>query len=250
MATFILMIAIAYVAGSIPTGYWVAKAVKGIDIREHGSKSTGATNVLRCVGKGPALFVFLFDIFKGYAPVAAAAYCEGGRPDWALFGITHVCAPLCALAALIGHSKSIFLGLQGGKSAATGLGTVIALSNPVGALLFATWLLVLWATKIVSVASIAAVWLLPVYFYLLKCPPAQVAYGVMALIYVTLRHKANIKRLLDGTEPKVGQKAKAAAAAFDGQKKTATTESQSSEESSKESNEPEDSKRSRESLQS
>ncbi len=232
MATFFLMIAIAYLAGSIPTGYWVAKAVKGIDIREHGSKSTGATNVLRCVGKGPALFVFLFDIFKGYAPVAAAAYFDGGRHDWALFGMTHVCAPLCALTALIGHSKSIFLGFQGGKSAATGLGTVIALSNMVGALLFATWLLVLWATKIVSVASLAAVWLLPVYFFSFHCPPAQVAYGVMALIYVTLRHKANIKRLMEGTEPKVGQKPKNAG-----------------DESSKESKEVEDSNRSQESLQ-
>lgn len=255
------MIAIAYVAGSIPTGYWVAKAVKGIDIREHGSKSTGATNVLRCVGKGPALFVFLFDIFKGYAPVAAAAYFDGGRQDWALFGMTHVCAPLCALAALIGHSKSIFLGFQGGKSAATGLGTVIALNNAVGALLFATWLLVLGVTKIVSVASIVAVWMLPVYFFVLGCPPAQVAYGVMALIYVTLRHKANIKRLMEGTEPKVGQKAKNAAAAAE--KKTTGNESSSIQsptlneshssievQSSKESNVIEDSNRSRESLQS
>ncbi len=255
------MIAIAYVAGSIPTGYWVAKAVKGIDIREHGSKSTGATNVLRCVGKGPALFVFLFDIFKGYAPVAAAAYFDGGRQDWALFGMTHVCAPLCALAALIGHSKSIFLGFQGGKSAATGLGTVIALNNAVGALLFATWLLVLGVTKIVSVASIVAVWMLPVYFFVLGCPPAQVAYGVMALIYVTLRHKANIKRLMEGTEPKVGQKAKNAAAAAE--KETTGNESSSIQtptlneshssievQSSKESNVIEDSNRSRESLQS
>lgn len=263
MATFLLMIAIAYVAGSIPTGYWVAKAVKGIDIREHGSKSTGATNVLRCVGKGPALFVFLFDIFKGYAPVAAAAYFDGGRQDWALLGMTHVCAPLCALAALIGHSKSIFLDFQGGKSAATGLGTVIALNNAVGALLFATWLLVLGATKIVSVASIVAVWMLPVYFFVLGCPPAQVAYGVMALIYVTLRHKANIKRLMEGTEPKVGQKAKdAASAAADEKKATdelhSSRDSQSSNEiqlskesqSSKESNETEDSNRSRGSLQS
>lgn len=202
------MIAIAFVAGSIPTGYWVAKAVKGIDIREHGSKSTGATNVLRCVGKGPALFVFLFDIFKGYAPVAAAAYLDGGRQDWALVGVTYICAPLCALSALIGHSKSIFLGFQGGKSAATGLGTVIALSNSVGALLFATWLAVLAATKIVSVASIFAVWMLPIYFYVLGCPMPMVAYGVMALIYVTLRHKTNIKRLMEGTEPKIGQKSK------------------------------------------
>lgn len=206
MLTAVLMIAIAYVAGSIPTGYWVAKAVKGIDIREHGSKSTGATNVLRCVGKGPALFVFLFDIFKGYAPVAAAAYLDGGRADWTMFGVSHMTAPLCALAALIGHSKSFMLGFQGGKSAATGLGTVFALSLPVGSLLFATWLIVLAATRIVSVASVVAVWMLPVYFFLLGCPAPMIGYGVLALMYVTLRHKANIKRLMEGTEPRLGQK--------------------------------------------
>jgi acyl phosphate:glycerol-3-phosphate acyltransferase len=208
LATFILMIAIAFVAGSIPTGYWVAKAVKGIDIREHGSKSTGATNVLRCVGKGPALFVFLFDIFKGYAPVAAAVYLDGGRADWTIFGLAHTCAPLCAVAALVGHSKSIFLGFQGGKSAATGLGTVTALNPLVGGVLFATWLLILGITKIVSVASIGAVWMLPVYFWLFHDPAAHIAYGFTALVYVTWRHKANIKRLMEGTEPKIGQKPK------------------------------------------
>lgn len=208
MATFLLMIAIAYLAGAIPTGYWVAKAVKGIDIREHGSKSTGATNVLRCVGKGPALFVFFFDIFKGYAPVAAAMYLDGGRGDWMVFGISYVCAPICAIIAMIGHSKSVFLNFGGGKSAATGLGTVVALSAPVGGLLFATWLLILALTKIVSVASIGAVWLLPLYFYLFGCPLPMVAFGVLALIYVTVRHKANIKRLMEGTEPKIGQKSK------------------------------------------
>ncbi len=116
--------------------------------------------------------------------------------------MTHVCAPLCALAALIGHSKSIFLGFQGGKSAATGLGTVIALNNAVGALLFATWLLVLGRDENcfgrIHRCSLAPAGL----FLCAGCPPAQVAYGVMALIYVTLRHKANIKRLMEGTEPK------------------------------------------------
>ncbi len=223
------MIVIAFVAGSIPTGYWVAKAVKGIDIREHGSKSTGATNVLRCVGKGPALFVFLFDIFKGYAPVAVALYLDGGRADWTFFGLTHLCAPLCAVAALVGHSKSIFLGFQGGKSAATGLGTVFALNPLVGTVLFATWLLILGATKIVSVASIGAVWLLPVYFFLFKDPPAVISYGVVALFYVTLRHKANIKRLFNGTEPKLGQKPQDAKKEEEREeKKTAATETKES----------------------
>lgn len=228
MATFFLMIAIAFVAGSIPTGYWVAKAVKGIDIREHGSKSTGATNVLRCVGKGPALFVFLFDVFKGWAPVAAAVYLDGGKAEWMILGLAHTCAPLCAVAALVGHSKSIFLGFQGGKSAATGLGTVTALNPMVGAVLFATWLLILGLTKIVSVASIGAVWMLPVYFWLFHDPAPHIAYGFTALVYVTWRHKANVKRLMEGTEPKLGKKAKEAS-----EKPNPSEESKVSEESLK-----------------
>lgn len=210
MILAVLFIVAAYVLGSVPTGYWVARALKGIDIREHGSRSTGATNVLRTVGKGAALFTLIADISKGYLPVfLAITFDTGARAqEWTIAGIEHVLPPLVALAALIGHSKSIFLNMQGGKSAATGLGTVLALNPIAGALTFLTFLTVLYLGRIVSISSIVAVAACPLYFFALKSPAAYVGYGVLGFLYVTLRHKANIKRILEGTEPKIGQKPK------------------------------------------
>ncbi|HEY9784985.1 MAG TPA: glycerol-3-phosphate 1-O-acyltransferase PlsY [Candidatus Obscuribacterales bacterium] len=202
--TAVIVILGAYILGSIPTGYWLVKALKGIDVREHGSKSTGATNVLRVAGKGPALFVFAFDLLKGYAPVLLAVHLENSASG-ASAG-AHVLPPLAALAAIVGHSKSVFLGMQGGKSAATGLGTYFALNPTAAALTFVTWLVVLGAGRIVSLASILAVAVSPLYFFVLNSPTAYVVYAFLGFVYVTMRHKANIKRLMEGREPRIGQK--------------------------------------------
>jgi glycerol-3-phosphate acyltransferase PlsY len=205
--------------GSIPTGYWVGKAVKGIDIREHGSKSTGATNVLRCVGKGPALFVFFFDIMvKGYAAVWVAANCtwqisQVGPPVPPHLVSMNLLPVLVAVMQLIGHSKSIFLGFTGGgKSAAVALGSVFAM-NPLAALLsFITWLAILGTTRYVSLASIlatasSAAWVYIVNLFFHQPPQwSYILYCSLGGSYVIYRHKANIQRLLAGTEPKVGQK--------------------------------------------
>ncbi|MFN8659277.1 MAG: glycerol-3-phosphate 1-O-acyltransferase PlsY [Candidatus Obscuribacterales bacterium] len=219
MFGWLLAILAGYLLGSIPTGYWVGKLVKGIDIREHGSKSTGATNVLRCVGKGPALFVFLFDIFKAYAPVwVSATYTReisqlGPAMSEQLMG-WHVLPTAVAVMELLGHSKSIFLGFTGGgKSAAVALGSVFAM-NPLAALLsFFTWLTILGLSRFVSLASIlatasSAVWVYLVNTYFHEHPQwAYILYCSVGGSYVIYRHKANIKRLLSGTEPKIGQKA-------------------------------------------
>jgi glycerol-3-phosphate acyltransferase PlsY len=215
-----LVVVFSYILGSIPTGYWVGMALKGIDVRKEGSKSTGATNVLRLVGKGPALFVLAVDVLKGYIPVALAAAMENGQVTLALnldsqIASLHVLAPAAALAALIGHSKSLFLGFSGGKSAATGLGTLLGLNAACAGATLSIWLLVLAASKIVSLASIIAVCTTPLWMWLFhpgapQTPATYIAYAFLALFYVTLRHKANIGRLLKGTEPKIGQKAKEA----------------------------------------
>src|SRR5436190_9450138 len=111
-------LAIAYLFGSTPTGYLAGKLLKGIDIREHGSRSTGATNVLRTLGKGPAIVVLLLDVLKGAAAIAVARFIGSG---WSIEWLNWLVA-LAGLAAVLGHARSIWLRFSGGKSAATGLG--------------------------------------------------------------------------------------------------------------------------------
>lgn len=219
MLGWLIAVVLGYFIGAIPTGYWVGKAVKGIDIREHGSKSTGATNVLRCVGKGPAAFVFFFDIFKAYAPVWIAAHYTsqisqlgpGVPPHLVTINLLPV---LVAVAELIGHSRSIFLGFTGGgKSAAVALGSVFAM-NPLAAFLsFITWLTVLGISRFVSLASILATASSAVWVYIVNTcfgHPLEWSYILYCSLggsYVIYRHKANLQRLFAGTEPKIGQKA-------------------------------------------
>jgi glycerol-3-phosphate acyltransferase PlsY len=198
-----------FVIGGIPTGYWTAKVLKGIDIREHGSKSTGATNVYRCVGKGAGAFVFCVDVMKGWLPVAVAhALSQGAlQADWS-FAPANIVPAFVAVAALVGHSKSVFLRFQGGKSAATGLGTLFGLCPPGGGLTFLTWAFLVFTTRYVSLASILGVLMCGVYFWLFHAPTPYVIYCVFGFIYVTYRHKANVGRLLKGTEPRIGEKPK------------------------------------------
>lgn len=208
MLETILLILATYLIGAIPTGYWIGKALKGIDIRTCGSGSTGATNVWRCVGKGAGVAVFVIDVLKGYAPVALAIYLQSISAAANLGTDWKPLPAICALVTLIGHSKSIFLGFQGGKSAATGLGTIVAL-NPVASLCtFAVWITLVLTTRIVSIASIIGVAANAVFLYLFHSPPSYVVYGVCAFIYITWRHKSNIKRLIEGTEQRLGEKPK------------------------------------------
>jgi glycerol-3-phosphate acyltransferase PlsY len=209
-----LLIVCSYLLGSIPTGYWLVKALKGIDLTKVGSGSTGTTNVLRNAGKGPAAVVFLIDILKGFLPVFVAkilvehgAFPELSAVPWLLPWIP----PLAGITSMIGHSKSIFLKFQGGKSAATGCGTLIGCNYISGFSSLGFWGLVLWATKIVSIASISAALSCAVFMWIFTSgdPLFHISFSIYAAIgglYVVVRHRANIKRLLSGTEPKIGQK--------------------------------------------
>src|SRR4051812_9654102 len=141
---------IAYLLGSIPTGYLAGRLLKGIDLREHGSRSTGATNVLRTLGKGPALAVLLIDLAKG----AAAVLFARGLAGWpalapAIPDLTAWVVCIAGLAVVLGHSRSIWLNFAGGKSAATGLGVLLAMSWPVGLGAAAVFGLVLAISRIV-----------------------------------------------------------------------------------------------------
>lgn len=229
MLASIIICIFAYLMGAIPTGFWIGKVLKGIDIRTIGSGSTGATNVLRSVGKGPAVFVLIFDMFKGALPVLvgiSACQAPGAQiiplPSWLTLAsdpsansewmkfvaANFVPGCIAAILALIGHAKSIFLGFQGGKSAATGLGTLAAMNPLAGLCMFAVFVSTIYIGRYVSVGSIAAALVGPIFmYYFTHGQWSFVIYNIFGSSYVIFRHKSNIKRLLAGTEPKIGQKA-------------------------------------------
>jgi acyl phosphate:glycerol-3-phosphate acyltransferase len=187
----------AFVLGSIPFGYLIAKA-RGVDIRATGSGNIGATNVLRTLGRGPGLFVFLLDVSKGAVP-AFAAYSLP-RPEF----LAHYqeLAFLAGMAAVIGHTFSPFLGFRGGKGVATGLGAMLGTSPLVALCAFAIFLALLLATRYVSLSSIIAALLLPLWGGFFKDPVTLVVAYALFGLYIVSRHTSNIDRLRKGTERK------------------------------------------------
>ena len=191
----------AYVIGSIPTGYIIVKTATGQDIRQVGSGSTGATNVKRVMGKKWFFIVMLLDALKGAVPVLIAKFVPFLQiPSVRLAGITAVVA---AIFVLIGHSKSIFLGFTGGKSVASGVGTILAICPLAGICIAVSWGIITYISKYVSLGSIIALALSPVIMFLLKQPLSYIIYCVIGAIYVIYLHRENIKRLLAGNENKV-----------------------------------------------
>ena len=202
-----LLVFLAYLFGSIPTGYLAGKWLKGIDIRELGSGSTGATNVLRNLGKPAAIAVLGIDVLKGMAAVSLVrgfyelASAELIPTEWKYCLIF-----LTGIAAILGHSKSIFLNFTGGKSVATSLG-VLTVMNPLVALgALGSFLVMLAISRIVSLSSITAAIAVSILMIALKQPLPYLIFGIIGGIYVIVRHSGNIQRLLAGTEPKLGQK--------------------------------------------
>tara|TARA_Y100001978_G_scaffold143277_1_gene128361 strand:+ start:168 stop:767 length:600 start_codon:yes stop_codon:yes gene_type:complete len=198
MITKISIIFISYFLGSIPTGFLFGKYFKNIDLREKGSGSTGATNVLRNVGKWPALFVFIIDVLKGLLSVKIAHFLVNDNYFEVFAG----------LLAISGHIWPVWLKGRGGKAVATGLGMFLALSLKVGFASFGIFLLVLSKYKIVSLASVTAAILLPIFMYLsignLNHPFTIISFIVSIL--VIWKHRTNIKRILNGVEPKISYK--------------------------------------------
>ena len=201
----------AYLLGSFPTGFLLGKALRGIDIREHGSQSTGATNVLRTLGKGPGAAALGVDVLKGALAIALAkwAYASG-----LLSSVPETVDPaswlpwivvLAGLCAVLGHSKSVWLQFQGGKSVATGLGILLMLNWQVGLSMVGVFGLVIALSRMVSLSSIAAALALPVLMAVFHQPLAYLLFGIVGGLYVVWRHWANIERIFAGTEPRLGQ---------------------------------------------
>ena len=166
----LMIAAFSYLIGSIPTGYLIVKSKTGQDIREVGSGSTGATNVKRVVGRK-----WFYDL----SPVIAAIF------------------------VIIGHSKSVFLNFKGGKSVASGVGTIIALNWQVGLILALIWSIITFVTRYVSVGSIITLLLSPFFMFCFDAPVSYIAYCGIAAIYVIYLHRENIQRLIKGEENKV-----------------------------------------------
>lgn len=196
MITFVLWFCVGFLFGSIPSGLWLVKAIHGIDIRRYGSKNIGSTNVFRTVGGKTAALVLLCDAGKGIAAVLLADMATGGDLYVMLFA---------AIGALLGHNYSVFLGFKGGRGVATGLGLLIFLMPKVSGICFLVWLAIVLATRYVSLGSCIGAFCAPCLAWYFNYPEPLIIFAGIAAAFVIIRHKDNIKRLLNGTESKIHQ---------------------------------------------
>lgn len=193
----IIIFITSYLIGSIPTGYIIVKMFTGQDIRKVGSGSTGATNVKRVMGKKWFFTVMILDALKGALPVILASLFASSFKGIGLLPV------VAAVAVIIGHSKSIFLNFTGGKSVASGVGTILALNWQVGLMIALIWAIITYASKYVSLGSIIALAVSPVLMWWCKAPVAYIWYCVLGAVYIIWLHRSNIKRLIKGEENKV-----------------------------------------------
>ena len=195
-ATNILVIIGAYLIGSIPFGFLLARFWKGIDIRQHGSGNIGATNVWRTLGKGPGIIVLLLDALKGVTAVLLAKQ----------LGTTDLVVLAAALAVMMGHSFPLWLGFKGGKIIATGAGAVLAITPVPLLLALLVWVITVALSRYVSLGSILAALSLPIWVFLFDHDPAIFVFSLLAASFAVWKHRSNIKRLINGTEFRFGQK--------------------------------------------
>ena len=197
LSTLGLWAVLGYLLGSIPFGIVLTRALGLGDLRQIGSGNIGATNVLRTGNKGAAAATLILDGAKGAVALLLARALAGEDA-----------AQLAGLAAFLGHCFPVWLGFRGGKGVATFLGLMLALAWPVGLACCATWLAAAYASRISSVGALVAALSSPVWAVLLGVPQI-VALAILATALVFYRHGANIRRLRDGTEPKIGKGKKA-----------------------------------------
>jgi acyl phosphate:glycerol-3-phosphate acyltransferase len=198
----LLLVTAGYVIGAIPFGVLIGR-VAGVDPRLAGSGRTGATNLLRTVGPGGAIAVFVLDLLKGVSAVLLAAWLyRGTGSDWV--------AAASGVAAIIGHIRSVFIGFKGGRGVATATGGMLALAPLVVLVLAPVVVVVIWRWRFVSLGSISGALLAPFIAGVLMATGtgtiAAVGYAAAAAVLITLAHSDNIERLRNGTERKLGAK--------------------------------------------
>lgn len=200
MLRITLGILISYLVGSIPWAYIFGRLLKGIDIRQFGSGNVGATNALRVLGRGPGIVVLVLDILKGLLTVV-------------ILGQTEILSIVFGLCCICGHNWTVFLKFKGGKGVATTLGVLLGLAIKISGLrlilglLVITWLSVFAFSKIISLSSVVTAIVFPVYTVLfkrfLKQPNVLICLSIILSVLIILRHKSNLKRLLQGKEPRI-----------------------------------------------
>ena len=195
----IIILLAGYCLGSLPNGFLAGKWISGVDLREIGSGSTGATNVFRHVGKRAAFVVFVLDVGKGVLAVLLAK----------AFMAEEMIQVAAGLAALIGHIWPIWLRGKGGKAVATGLGILLGISWEVGLASLGIFITVLVFSRIVSLSSIASAISLPmlmsIHFQGDNFRPAYLIVALLATSMILWRHRSNLKRLRIGNEPRIGR---------------------------------------------
>lgn len=191
--TWVVPVLLGYLLGSIPSGYLIARFMHGVDIREHGSGNIGFTNVFRVLGFTPGMVVLVADMLKGWVAVQLAIIFV---PPQSAELMATALPVLAGLAAIIGHSFSIFLGMKGGKGVATAGGIIIALMPIAALIIIVVWGLTLVASRYVSLASVTAALTFPAAVFLLDQPVAYLLFALFASLLVIVRHWANIGRLI------------------------------------------------------
>jgi glycerol-3-phosphate acyltransferase PlsY len=199
------MVLVAYLLGSIPFGYLIVQLTGGGDVRATGSGGTGATNVTRRAGKGAGVLTLLLDALKGALAVALARWLLA--PDFAV----NWWVAACALAAVLGHIFPVWLGFRGGKGVATGLGVFLLLAPLAVAMAGVSFLLIVWLTRYVSLGSMVAALTLPPAVWLANTLNPDSSANMLPLLttaiigcaFIVLMHRANIGRLMRGTENKL-----------------------------------------------
>ena len=199
MILLIISMILAYIVGSLPTAYVVGKLLKGIDIREYGSGNVGATNVVRTVGKGAGIFVFIVDFLKGTFAVTiiplilSKLFINGDEP----MSIVYI---LAGVSAISGHIWTCFLRFRGGKGVSTTAGVMAGLSPMVLIASLLVWILVFFLTRYVSLASLIAGLAMPVIALFMGKSVDFIAFCGILCVVGTYSHRSNIRRLINGTE--------------------------------------------------
>ena len=200
MLVYLIIIITAYLLGNISTSYIVAKRLAGVDIRTQGSGNAGSTNVLRTLGKKAGALTFIGDVLKGLIAVLIARFIAyGANLD------NTTCAYIAVVAVVLGHNYPVFLGFKGGKGVATSLGSMLGMNPLVALLCLGFFIIIVAITKYVSLGSILGIGLSPI-IMMINHNTKGVLVTLFLTISVVITHKENIKRLLNGTERKLGQK--------------------------------------------